>query len=79
MTLHQEIEVILREHGNNWMTTTEIAAAVNRRGNYRKRDGSAVTPFQIHGRTKNYPRLFERSGGSVRLRGSAIEEGDLEG
>jgi hypothetical protein len=49
------------------MTTTEIAHAVNERGRYEKRDGGAVTAFQIHGRTRNYPHLFERDGASVTL------------
>ena len=66
-TLHAEIARILHDHGNRWMKTTEIAAAVNDAGRYAKRDGSAVTDFQIHGRTKNYPELFERDGAHVRL------------
>jgi hypothetical protein len=68
ITLHEEIERILRERGNTWMTTQEVASAVNDAGNYRKKDGSAVTAFQIHGRTRNYSRLFERDGSRVRLR-----------
>jgi hypothetical protein len=67
VTLHEEIVRILREHGDGWMTTSDIAQAVNTAGNYRKRDGSAVTPFQIHGRTRKYPRRFERDGSRVRL------------
>lgn len=67
MTLHEEIVSILSEHGG-WMTTSEIASEVNRRGRYRKRDDSAMTAFQIHGRTRNYPSLFERDGSRVRLR-----------
>lgn len=66
VTLHQEIADILRQQG--WMTTKEIADAVNRRGRYVKRDGSAMTAFQVHGRTRNYPHLFERDGSRVRLR-----------
>ena len=66
-TLHAEIARILHDHGNRRMKTTEIAAAVNDAGRYAKRDGSAVTDFQIHGRTKNYPELFERDGAHVRL------------
>ncbi|WP_309080716.1 GIY-YIG nuclease family protein [Zhihengliuella sp.] len=66
MTLHEAINEILLETGRP-MTTTEIAAEVNARGAYKKRDGSPVTPFQIHGRTKNYPRLFSRSGSTVSL------------
>ena len=50
------------------MTTEKIAEAVNERDNYRKKDGSAVTAFQIHGRTRNYAHLFEREGSKVRLR-----------
>jgi polyhydroxyalkanoate synthesis regulator phasin len=53
-TLHEEIEAILRQEGRA-MTTAEIAEAVNQRGRYSKRDGTPVTPFQIHGRTRNYP------------------------
>lgn len=68
VTLHEEIAEILREAGNRWLTTTEIAERVNARGRYKKRDGTAVTAFQIHGRTKNYPALFERDGSRVRLR-----------
>ena len=73
VTLHEEISAILQAHGNKWMTTGEIAEEVNARGIYRKKDSSEVTAFQIHGRTKNYPHLFEREGSRVRLRLS--EEG----
>jgi hypothetical protein len=68
VTLHEEIADILRERGAAWMTTQEIADAVNERGRYTKKDGSAMTAFQVHGRTKNYPQLFEREGSLVRLR-----------
>ncbi|HWP00622.1 MAG TPA: hypothetical protein VNL74_08365 [Methylococcus sp.] len=68
ITLHEEIVSIFVEFGAAWMTTKEIADAVNRRGRYHKRDGSPVTAFQIHGRTKNYPHLFERDGSRVGLR-----------
>ena len=66
-TLHAELRAILLEVANQWMTTTESAEAVNRRGQYRKADGSPVDEFQVHGRTKNYPHLFERDGSRVRL------------
>lgn len=69
ITLHEEIADILRERGNEWITTQELADAVNERARYRKRDGSTVTAFQIHGRTRNYGQLFERDGSQVRLRG----------
>jgi hypothetical protein len=68
VTLHEEIAEILRENGDGWMTTEELAELVNRRRRYVKRDGSDVTAFQIHGRTRNYPQLFERGGSKARLR-----------
>lgn len=67
ITLHEEIAAILNEQGG-WMTTQQIADAVNQRGRYSKRDGSEVTAFQIHGRTRKYEQLFERDGSRVRLR-----------
>lgn len=67
-TLHEEIQAILRSNGNRWMTTQEIAEQVARRRNYRTRDGTSnVSAFQVHGRTKNYPQLFERDGQRVHL------------
>ena len=68
ITLHEEIQDILIANNNVWMTTHEIAAQVNLRGRYRKKDGSEVTDFQIHGRTRNYPKLFDREGQWVRRR-----------
>lgn len=66
-TLHFEIARILHERGNRWMTTAELADAVRSAGRYVKKDGSPVTDFQIHGRTKTYPELFERRSTRVRL------------
>lgn len=65
-TLHNELVRLLQEQG--WMTTTELADQVNAAGRYEKKDGSAVTAFQVHGRTRNYSDLFERDGSRVRLR-----------
>ncbi len=44
-----------------------VTLHVNRRGRYEKRDGSAVTAFQVHGRTRQYSRMFERDGSRARL------------
>jgi hypothetical protein len=63
--LHEEIADILRDHGKDWMSTAQIAAEVNRRGRYHKRDGSAVSDFQVHGRTRNYA-LYPGLGAMVR-------------
>jgi hypothetical protein len=70
--LHDEIARILRDAPDAWMTTDEIASAVNTAGRYRKRDGTDVTAFHVHGRTRNYPTLFERQGSRVRLRDSTL-------
>jgi len=66
MTLHEAIVEILISN-NRPMSTTEIAKEVNRTRLYTKRNGSDVTSFQIHGRTKNYSHLFHRDGSTVSL------------
>jgi len=67
VTLHNELADILGARGNAWMTTSELANAVNDRGHYLKKDASSVTAFQIHGRARQYPKLFERHGSRIRL------------
>jgi hypothetical protein len=68
LTLHEAIAMVLREHGNEWMTARELATEINGRALYQKRDGSAVETNQIHARTKNYSNLFEKTGSKIRLR-----------
>ena len=68
LTLHEALAQVLREHGNEWMTVRELAAEVNTRGLYRKRDGSPVEANQVHARAKNYAAMFEKNGPKVRLR-----------
>src|SRR2546423_1892224 len=76
LTLHQALEQVRGENNTRWMTVKELADEVNRRGTYRKKDGSAVEPNQVHARTKNYDRLFEKEGPRVRLR-VAVGEWDV--
>jgi hypothetical protein len=66
MTLHEAIKVVLEGAGRP-MSTREIAAELNRRELYAKKDGTEITDFQVHGRTKNYPKLFRREGTTVSL------------
>jgi hypothetical protein len=66
MTLHEAIIIILQEKGGE-MSTSDIARELNKRNLYSKKDGSEITDFQIHGRTKNYPKLFTRNGSKVGL------------
>lgn len=68
MTLHKAIESVLRENGNQWMMVHELVTEVNRRGLYRKRDGTEVGANQIHARTNNYDSIFEKDGPRVRLK-----------
>lgn len=67
MTLHEAIVSVLQAKGTS-MTTQEIADELNRNGLYSKRDGSEISAFQIHGRTRNYGHLFHREGSTVSLR-----------
>jgi hypothetical protein len=67
MTLHEAIIQVLKTAGRP-MSTTEIADKLNHNGLYRKRDGSAISAFQIHGRTSNYSHLFDRDGSMVSLK-----------
>ena len=67
MTLHEAIAIILREQGNRWMTARELADCVNDHGLYHKKDGSPVETNQIHARTKNYDRMFEKHDSKIRL------------
>ncbi|MBZ0247438.1 MAG: winged helix-turn-helix domain-containing protein [Cyclobacteriaceae bacterium] len=67
MKLHDAISQVLMEHKGP-MTTSEIADALNKNGLYVKKDGSPITAFQIHGRTRNYPHLFDRDGSLVSLK-----------
>ena len=66
MTLHEAIIKLLIETGRQ-MTTQEIAKELNHNGWYQKRDGSNISAFQIHGRTRNYPQYFDRDGSTVSL------------
>lgn len=68
MTLHAAIEKLLRQEKRP-LTTTEIAIELNKNKWYQKKDNSTITIFQIHGRTKNYPQIFNRNGATVSLNG----------
>lgn len=70
MTLHEAIREVLLDRGGS-MTTSEIADSINLSGSYAKRDGTPITAFQIHGRTRKYPHWFERDGSNVRLIGTS--------
>jgi len=66
MTLHEAIAEVL-ETKKQAMSTQAIADELNKTKTYQKKDGSKITAFQIHGRTRNYSQLFERDGRMVSL------------
>ena len=68
MKLHEAIEKLLNQFGHP-MTTTEISDELNINKWYHKKDGSSITPYQIHGRTKNYSQIFSRNGSLASLIG----------
>jgi hypothetical protein len=71
MKLHEAIEKLLRQTGKS-MSTQQIADELNENGWYKKKDGSEIKAFQIHGRTKNYFNIFERDGSNVFLLGNDV-------
>lgn len=72
ITLHGEIQSILRDAGTKWMLPAEIADAVNRRGRYHRKDGTPVPASQISARVAKYREIFEcrpqRGGQQIGLR-----------
>jgi hypothetical protein len=68
LTLHEALARVLEDMGNEWATARELTDEVNRRGLYRKRDGSQVEVNQVHARTNNYGDLFEKDGPRIRLK-----------
>jgi hypothetical protein len=67
LTLHEAMELVLRDSQDEWMTVRELADAINQRRLYHKRDGSLVDPSQIHARANKYQAMFEKDGRRLRL------------
>lgn len=72
MTLHVAIEKLLKEKGTS-MSTNEIASELNKNKWYQKKDGSEISAFQIHGRTRKYPNIFDREGSLVTLKNGTFQ------
>jgi hypothetical protein len=77
VTLHAELGEILRSRGNVWMTTTELATAVNDRDRYRKKDTTAVSASQVGARIRQSGHQFERDGNQFRLRAALSTFGGM--
>jgi len=65
--LHDAMVLILRDHPEG-LPAPEIARIVEQRDLYRRRDGGMAGLGQVHARAHNYPKLFVRDGGRIRLR-----------
>lgn len=65
--LHEVMAAILREHSEG-LPAPEIAHIVDERDLYRRRDGGKAGLGQVHARVHNYPKLFIRDRGRIRLR-----------
>lgn len=50
------------------MTAWKLADEINKRKLYIKKDESAIKTSQIHARVKNYPHLFRKLDGLIRLK-----------
>jgi hypothetical protein len=66
VTLHDEMVAVLKKSGRP-MKAKEIAAEVNRRGNYERGDGGPVPSGQIRARANNYRHLFVLDGPLISL------------
>ena len=64
-TLHDVIAQILQRCGP--LSANEIASEVNKLGAYNRGDGNPVPSSQISARVHNYPHMFERTSGIIRL------------
>jgi hypothetical protein len=68
MTLHEAMRKVLQAAPMRMMHAQDLAVEIGRLDLYRRRDGRAIEPRQIHERTRNYPYLFERAGTLIKLK-----------
>jgi hypothetical protein len=67
VTLHAAMAKVLSTTPNRMMRAGDLAAAIERKGLYRMRDGRPVEQQQIHARVGHYPQLFAREGTFIKL------------
>jgi len=58
-TLHKAMKIVLLERESGTATTGEIAAEINQRQLYKRKDGDAARAKQINARVRQYPELFQ--------------------
>lgn len=67
-TLHAAMAEVLETAPERMMRAGDLAAAIERRGLYKMRDGRPVEAQQIHARVGHYPTLFTKVGTFIKLR-----------
>lgn len=67
-TLHEAMAEVLRTAPERMMRAGDLAAAIERRGLYRMRDGRPVEAQQIHARVGHYGALFTKEGTFIKLK-----------
>lgn len=67
-TLHEAMAEVLRTAPERMMRAGDLAAAIERRGLYRMRDGRPVEAQQIHARVGHYGTLFTKEGTFIKLK-----------
>jgi toxin FitB len=68
VTLHTDMEEVLRDLGDKWVSARQIATALSRPGRYRRKDGKPVKPKQVMDRARKYPDTFECRSSPPQLR-----------
>ena len=66
--LHEAMAEVLRTAPERMMRAGDLAAAIERRGLYRMRDGRPVEAQQIHARVGHYGTLFTKEGTFIKLK-----------
>jgi len=69
-TMHEAMTLVLRDHPDG-LPAPEIARLIEQHDLYRRRDGRPAGLGQVHARVHNYPKLFVRDSGRIRLRRDA--------
>lgn len=67
ITLHQEMLELIRT-ASSPLSSSDIAAEVNKRNLYRRKDNKPVPAGQIRARANNYSKLFELDGPLISLK-----------
>lgn len=68
LKLHEALQRILRESGNLPTSARQLTDDINERSLYRTREGGPVEMSQVHARTSNYDKVFDKAGPLIWLK-----------